>query len=121
MVNVREEKTKVRTYERTNGTKVEAHQTHFVTGNRKWGVFYRGKEVVLPGGTKHRQRRDLSEHWKLRDYYSSDEAAERARRALMREGKHAVIINVGAKEGYPDRATIERMLKAHDRDLHERR
>jgi hypothetical protein len=121
MVNVRRERTWVGPYRRENGTEVEGHESHALTGSPRWGVFYRNKEVVLPGGSRHAQRRDLSERWRLRDYYPSNEAAERARRALMREGKHAVIVNVGAREGYPNQGDLEAMLRRSDLDKHRRR
>jgi len=121
MVNVREERTRVKGYTRENGTRVSGHPTHAVTGDRRFGVFWRKKEVVLPGGTKHHQRRDVSEKWHLNAYFTTNERAERARRKLMDEGKHVVILNVGARSTYPDLQEVERMLREHDLDLHRRR
>lgn len=74
---------------------VKGHETHFIEGPPEtFVVLYREKDVVLPGGTTHHQRR-AKHHWRHQGPFESMAAAENAKEVLMGNGYHARVERLG--------------------------
>lgn len=103
--------TRVGPYDRANGTHVIGHPTHYDPGRPKtWAVFYREKDVVAPGGSKHHQ---LREHhlWQHYGTYKDEDVAEGMRDDLMGKGYHAAVERLGGGRSGAHKFTISELLQ----------
>lgn len=105
-------------YER-NGREVHVHghTSHYHHGQPVYLVLYRPKDVVLPGGSKHDQRR-ASHRWHISgSHFHSQTEAERHRRSLMARGYTAIVEGVGGRSKMPSLKELLSDADRRDREL----
>ena len=117
MPEVHEVRTEVEPYDyRRDGTEVHVrgHESHAWEGVPEYLVLYREKNLHESGGSREHPRNRHGHRRVVWELYLIQQEAQRMRRELLREGKHAIVERVAGRDE-SDRIR-ERLRDAEIRD-----